>query len=108
MLALINPSEYSGVAKGGGVTTVTTAGTRVRITATETPVTGVIIQAFETNTGYVAVGGSDVVAANGTSRVCMQMLGAGQSMIAMVRDLSLLYIDATANTCRVNYFPILS
>lgn len=106
--ALITPGEYLGVAKGGGVTTVVTAGTRVQLTATETNVTGVIVQATETNAGLIAVGGSDVVAALGAGRVCIQMLDAAQVIQVPIRNLSLMFLDATVSGLSVNFFPIKS
>ena len=45
--------------------TVTTAGTRVQVTSTDTPCTTVIIQAKATNTGLVIVGDSSVSASRG-------------------------------------------
>lgn len=104
--ALISPQEYIGTATGGSYKQVTAAGTRVQLTATETQITGVIIQAFEDNTGYVAVGGSDVVALNGSTRKCIIMLAPGASVTVPVRELSLIYIDSTTNGDEVNYFPI--
>lgn len=106
LTALISPQEYLGTATGGGYKKVTTAGTRVQITATETNITGVIIQAFEDNAGYVAVGGEDVVALNGSTRVCIFMLAPGTSVTVPVRNLALIYLDSTVSGDEVNYFPI--
>lgn len=49
-----------------GVRQVTTAGTRVRLAASSTLCRAVIIQALKTNVSDVVVGGSTVVAAEGT------------------------------------------
>jgi len=103
MLALVSPGTYIASLEGGGRKVVTTAGTRVQITATSTAIGGVIIQALEANTGKIAVGGSDVVAASGT-RVGV-VLGAGESMTLGVKDLNAVWLDSTVNSEGVSYLP---
>lgn len=103
MLGLISPGHYIASLEGGGRKAVTTAGTRVRITTTETPIEGVLIQAEESNSGNIVVGGSDVVAAEAT-RVGFA-LDALQSIFLPIKDLSIVYLDSTANGDAVSYLP---
>jgi|SRR3990167_523826 len=89
---------------GGGLKTVTTAGTRVQLSTSESAVKGVIIQAIETNEGYIAYGGSDVVAAAATRKGCV--LAAGESILLPVHDLNKVYIDSTISGEKISYLPI--
>ena len=105
--ALYAPGEYVGELVQSTVTTVVTAGTRVQITTTSTPCTGVVVTADENNTGIIVVGGVDVLAASGTTRRGFAVLQPGAAAVIPVRDMSILYVDATnATTARVLAAPI--
>ena len=85
---------------GDGTTTLTTAGTRVQLTAQACR--RVIIQAHESNTGTMVVGGSTVVAALVGRRGIS--LFATQSEIFYVNNMNLLYIDSTVSGDKINFF----
>ncbi len=79
---------------------IPTAGTRVQLSATATPVTTVIIQAKASNTGLVFVGDASVAAGQGIS------LAAGKAIALNADDfgegageflLSDIYVDAATN-----------
>lgn len=80
-----------------GTQTVTTAGTRVPLTATSTIVKSVIITAQPTNTGNIYVGGSNVDSNNGN------ILAAGRSITFELKDLNKIYIDADVSGEGVRY-----
>jgi len=87
---------------GDGTRTVTTAGTRVQLSASSVPCRKVLIQAHESNTGTIVVGGSTCVGAlNGRRGVA---LFATQSQVFEISDLNLLYLDSTADGDKVNYY----
>ncbi len=87
---------FSNVTKlTGGRKVVTTGGTREQITSTETAIAGVIIQALRSNSGNVAIGGSDVDVTAGSENGIE--LVAGQTETIPCRDLSLVWIDADNN-----------
>lgn len=92
-----NPA--GGIVDGRAV--VTTAGTAVQITTTQTPISEVILTAETDNTGIVVVGGSTVVAALATRRGIP--LSAGDSITLTINNLSRLYIDSTVSTDGVTY-----
>jgi len=104
--ALIAPGNYIASLAGGGTKTVTTAGTRVQLTTSKFPVEAVCIQALETNNGFVAVGGADVVAAASSSRICFCVLAAGASAVIPVKDLINVWFDSTANGDIISYGPL--
>ena len=106
MLALIAPGNYVGSIAGGGTKTITTAGTRVQLSTSKFPVEGVCIQALETNTGYVVVGGADCVATASSARVCFCALAPGASAIIPITDLKNVYVDSTANGNIISYGPL--
>ena len=106
MQALIAAGNYVSNIAGGATKTVTTAGTRVQLSTTKFLCEGVCIQALETNTGYVAVGGPDVVATASSARVCFVTLAPGASAIIPIIDLKQVYIDATTNSNIVTYGPL--
>lgn len=74
---------------------VTTAGTRVQLSTTSISNKGALIQAETDNTGNIAVGDVNVVAAAGTQRGTI--LGPGDTMGLLIADLSSLYLDSTVN-----------
>jgi hypothetical protein len=76
----------------GGRKVVAAGGTREQVTANETHITAVIVQALRSNSGNVMVGGSDVDVTVGSENGIE--LSAGQSETLWITDLSLLYIDA--------------
>lgn len=82
-----------------GQTTVTTAGTRVRITVTSIPLTEgwVYIVPFPTNTGLIYVGDVTVAANNGVP------VGAGMILPWRVDNLNEIYLDASVSGEKVGY-----
>jgi len=86
---------------GTGRAVVTTATTAVVVTSSNIPTAWVIIQAETDNTGTVAVGDSNVVAALTTERGTV--LAAGESVTLPVSDLRQLYIDSTVSGDGVTY-----
>lgn len=99
-----NPVSPSGVASscGDGTQTVTTAGTRVKLSATSVPCKRVFVQAHESNTGTIVVGGSTVVGALVGRRGLALFPSQGDWF--NVSDISLLYIDATLDAQKVNFY----
>lgn len=88
----INP----GTIVGNGVTTVSTAGTRVALAAS-TSIKSVTVKASEANTGYIYVGSSTVSAANGFE------LSARDVVSIDIDNLSKVYIDSSVNGEGVSY-----
>jgi len=78
---------------------VTTAGTRVQLTAAMASI--ITITAETDNTGNIAVGGSTVVAATGSQRGAI--LGPGDSITLPVEQISDIYIDSTVSGDGVTY-----
>ena len=89
-------------AVGDGTVTITTAGTRVQLSATSVPCKKVFVQAHESNTGTVVVGGVTCVAALVGRRG--KALFATQGDNFYVSDLSLLYVDSTVSLDKVSYY----
>lgn len=85
---------------GDGTATVTTAGTRVQLAAQVCR--KVLIQAHESNTGTIVVGGATVVAALVGRRGVA--LFPTQSQAFEVSNLNLLYIDSTADGDKINFY----
>lgn len=86
------PAGYS--ALGDGRKVVAAAGTAEAL-ASSTSCKAVLITAETDNTGIIAVGGSNVVAAQATRRGTP--LQAGESAMLPVSDLALVYLDTTVN-----------
>jgi hypothetical protein len=82
---------------GDGSKTVTTAGSRVALSATSVSCTRVYIVALEANTGTIWVGSNTVAAGRGRPLVALQ------SEILDISDLSSIYIDATVDGEGVSY-----
>lgn len=85
---------------------VTTAGTRVALAASSVPIRSVTITAETDNTGTIVVGGSTVVAAQGTRSGTP--LAAGEDLIIVARDdgvadLADIRIDSTVSGDGVTY-----
>jgi len=91
---------HSGV--GSGRKTITTAGTAEQLSSTSVPCKRVFIQALEGNTDAVVIGDSNVVASLASRRG--KAFFPTQGDWFYVNDLSLLYIDSTANGDKVNFF----
>ena len=88
----INPAGTSPVASfEGGEKDVAAAGTAEALAAS-TACSWVIIQAKRSNTGLVAVGGSDVVV--GTNGIDLE---AGAVMTLPIADLASVFVDAATN-----------
>lgn len=81
---------------GSGGKTVTTAGTPVTLVTSSTLAKWVAIQARTINTGRIAVGGSNVVAALTTSGVGIS-LAAGEYIIIPCENLLQVYLDSTVS-----------
>ncbi len=107
MQALTAPGQYIGNLKGGGIKAVTTAATRVQLSTTEFACEAVIIQALEANTGHIVVGGGDVVA-SAASRVGFRLpSGSNPTPVVLpVKDLSLIWLDATVSGEGVCFCPL--
>lgn len=76
---------------GDGAKTVTTAGTRVQLSAISVPTLRITVRANSANTGYVYVGGSTVSSTSGI------YLGPQDSLLLAVGNLNAVYIDADVN-----------
>ena len=98
---LVNANGGGGTSITDGRTTVTTAGTRV-VLATSTVCRLVMCQALESNTNLVVVGGSDVVAAAGSSRRGM-VLYTNDVLVIPIDNLSKIYVDSLVNGEGVRY-----
>jgi len=85
---------------GDGRETVTTAGTAVQMS--NVPCKRIFIQAESDNTGAIVVGGSTVVAAEGTQRGVRLYNAQGQWFY--VSNLNLLYIDSEQNGDGIQYY----
>ena len=85
---------------GDGAITVTTAGTRIQLP--DKPCKRVYIQADEGNTGVIVVGSSTVVAASANRRG--KAFYATQGDWFEVDNFNRLYIDATADNQKIQYY----
>lgn len=89
----IGKVDHSTTGIGHGKKTVTAAGTDEAL-ASSTACKWVIVQAYHSNTGYIAVGGTGVDAAAGGDGV---YLSPGQSATIMTDNLADVFIDSTVN-----------
>ena len=89
-----------------GLKVVTTAGTRVQLSATSVPCKKVFIQANDQNTGEIVIGSVTVVGASGATRRGTALF-ASQGEWFPVSNLNLIYIDSTVNGEGV-YFTFLN
>lgn len=96
---LATETEGSG-AVGTGTKTVTTAGTRVQMTAQACR--RVFIQALSSNSGVLVIGGAAVVAAEATRQGLA--LYATQGAYFNVNNMNLLYIDSTSNGDKCHFY----
>ena len=79
-----------------GTTTVTTAGTAVRITATPTPIKGVWLSG-DTIAGILLYVGASSVVANVSGQRGLCIIPGNNPVFLEVSDLSLVYVDAVSN-----------
>lgn len=100
----INPAteESTGPATsiGDGSKDVTTAGTRVQLTATPTPCKYVVVTAKSANTDTIWVGGATVAAGSGRPLVSLQ------AEKIDINDVSKIYIDSVVNSEGVTFFYV--
>ena len=80
-----------------GQKTVTTAGTRVVLSTSQTLTSGVTIKAMSTNTGIIFVGNSSVTSSNGFR------LSASAEVFIEIDNLATIYIDSSVNGEGVSY-----
>ncbi len=79
---------------------VTTAGTEVRLKASRTTVSSVLIQAKGTNTGNIYVGDSTVSSTTGIKLTAGQTLPIStdhKEMLGQILDLNTIWIDSSVN-----------
>ena len=74
-----------------GKTTVTTAGTQVTLTTTQTIVTGVTVKAGSTNTDLIYVGASGVSSTDGLE------LNQNEQVFIAIDDLTTVWVDSAVN-----------
>lgn len=79
-----------------GRTTVTSAGTRVQLSATDTPILWVTVTALPSNTNLVYVGGATALAAAGATERGVP-LNAGDSTDFDVNNLTDVWLDSRVN-----------
>jgi hypothetical protein len=89
--------EAPPTAIGDGSQTVTTAGTRVKLTLTPTPCKKILITALGANSGNIWVGGATVTNGRGKQLVPLQ------DVELWIDDVSKIYIDATSSSDGVAY-----
>ena len=88
-----------------GRQTVTTVGTRVRLTTVPTPASLVMLTAETDNTGIITYGGSQVDAALATRKGFPLSVGQSSPWIP-VSNLSNIWLDTTVNTDGVTYIVL--
>lgn len=103
MAALFAPGNYIGDVSLDGVASVTTAGTRVQLSSTFTPCEAVVVQNLENSAGIAVVGDVGVVATAGTTRRGIIALAPGEATVIPVKELSMLYVDATVATTNLSW-----
>lgn len=91
--ALATPFSDFANAIGDGRKTVTTAGTRVALSATSVPCKRVQIKAMAENTEIVVVGGATCIALEGTRRGLPVKIGEVPVVIE-IDDLNKVYVDS--------------
>jgi hypothetical protein len=85
---------------GSGRAVVATGGTPVQLSTASKACLSVTVTALSSNTGVVAIGGSDVVAAVGTRKGTALEKGQSSKWTASldgIDDLSGIYVDAVTN-----------
>jgi len=91
----------AGSAIGDNRQTVTTAGTRVQLSAASVPCKKVVISALQGNSGVIVVGGITVVASAATRRGIP--LNPLDTITVEVSNLNLIYLDSSVNGEGVSY-----
>lgn len=88
-----------------GIKTITTAGTPEQISTTSVPCEYVMVSPLTTNTGYVALGGSTVIATATQMRGIA--LGTGHSPVLVpVDDLNKIYLDVEFAGQGISYITL--
>lgn len=95
-----NSTSNRATTLGQGSKAVTSAGTAVQLSASSVPCKWVTVEAYRSNTGFIAVGGSSVLAsAAGTGAT----LASGDPAYLEVSNLNIVYIDASVSAEGVRY-----
>ena len=97
--AFADPSIYESL--DSGRQTVSSAGTRVQLSSTDTPVKRVVVEAFRINPGIVVVGGQNVVASQSTRQGIS--LASGDTVTLYVNNLTDIYVDAATSGDGVSF-----
>lgn len=85
-----------------GTKTVTTAGTRVQVSASSVPCKCVIVSADLGNTNPIVVGGANVVAASGSQQGIV-LIPANGPVTLNINNLNKIYVDAITNGDKLSY-----
>jgi hypothetical protein len=85
---------------GSNIRNVTTAGTRVQLTTTSTPILSVVIKARSGITGTIYVGNNAVASTNGFA------IAVGESVSIEIDDLSKVWIDSSVSGEGVTYLYV--
>lgn len=85
----------------GGKKTVTNAGTAECLVSSTKPCAGVIIQALRTNTGFIFIGGTDVLGTAGSENGIS--ITPAQTIMIPANNLNVIYLDATVSGEGVTY-----
>ena len=101
-------SEIYTSLKGGGIQKVAANGTAEALVAQSagTSCRGVFLQALESNTGDVCVGGSDVDFTEATRVGVLVKKTATAPLFIPIDDLSKVFIDVGTNDDGVSYLPV--
>ena len=83
---------------------VTTAGTAVKLSDTRINCVQICLQALLTNTGNIAIGGSNVIAASGTANSIT--LVPGQTMTINCQNPQTIWMDSEVNGEGVSYLVL--
>lgn len=94
-------SSFGNILNGRKV--VATAGTPLQIIAANTAIKRVLITALTTNTGVIAIGGSNAVRAAAGSENGLVIKNTSQPIELLQEDLSKVWIDASVNGEGVTY-----
>ena len=88
-----------------GTTTVTTAGTAVRITATPTSIKGVWLSG-DTVAGFLLYVGDSSVVANVTGQRGICVIPGNNPVFLAITDLSLLWVDSASNGGKLSWLTV--
>lgn len=84
-----------------GSATVVTAGTRVQLSTTSTPIRGVLVTADASNTGLIYVGNASV-----SSTAYGKRLSALDDIFIAIDNLNKVYLDASADAQVMRYLAV--